>query len=677
MPPSPAPAVVLGSLSDELWERVARLLRPADLIAFAASCRPARRAFLAVVRARSAPFHGLEPILDGALVCENRTLDSYSTPDPPVCARSPDGDHTSLSLALSSNFSSSLSTTVDPVSASAASSMSSASSSASFSSSSPFAVSSLAAPSPCSETFPPAASAPSELLPALTLPDSPQWVGYYSQATLSPRNGHYLVRVHVRCCERCNPHVDFSVGADIGAGAELWDTCTGERVHFIHFNVKYPGKKRVDLRWVDRDTLCVIVGDSCRENDAPQVYTFAITRDASLQLISRLYVTFDLPTVDLFDPTMHDLADVLSNPLPRVIRVQTDVYAVSEADCRSFSTRSAPVGEACPAVGPGAASTSPAVPSVAPGAARSSAKLLVVEPACLSGSHREPLCVQTSMDGQVLLLSDRSLDYARTFALNTLPDTAGPVEGTSPAHTCPLASIPARAGCSRCFLSPCGAYVAVLTSKFRSEDLQNGFTEDLSVTMYRSHLSTPMYSHTLALPVRGDFRPGKKRSRVGTRANCADAFFNDASSSTSDTFGIPMNDEGLPILFAVETGTLICVPDLAEQPCDRPGRSDASHYQFSLNEDMLLTFFSTQYGIDHGTIHVYDAIAPLGQKLIASFDTPTIHRWRCEAHISGFILVENNCMCCSSYVYLPSFKSAPNRLGSPNLWPGLDNLTMV
>jgi hypothetical protein len=674
----PSTAVELVSLSDELWERVARLLRPADLLAFAATCRAARRAFYAVVRARRAPFHGLEPLPDGGPVRANRTPDS-SAPDPPVRARSVGDAHASPTPALSSNVVSSWSTVIDPLSASAASSSvssgssSSSSSSSSFSSSSPLVGLSPGASSASSEMSPPAARARTELCPALTLPDSPQWVGYYSQATLSPLNGRYLVRVHVRCCERCNPHVDFSIGADIGAGAELWDTRTGQRAHFILFNVKYPGKKRVDLRWVDRGTLCVIVGDSCRENDAPQVYTFAITRDASLRLVSSLYVTFDLPTVDLFDPTMHDLAVVLSNPLPQVIRVQTDVYSVLAEESRSSSTLSGSPGEACPAT---AAAAAAAVPSVAPGAVLSSAKLLVVEPARPSGVHREPLCVQTSMDGRVLLLSDSSLDHARTFSLATLPDAAGPVEGTSPARTCPLASIPARAGCSRCFLSPCGAYVAVLTSKFRSDDLQNGVTEEVSVTMYRSHLSTPMYAHTLALPVRGDFRPGQQRSFVGTRANCADAFFNDSSSLTSYTFGIPMNNEGLPILFAVETGTLICVPDLGEQLCDRPGRSDASHYQFSLNEDMLLTFFSTQYGVGHGTIHVYDAIAPRGQKLIASFDTPTIHRWRCEAHISGFILVENNCMCCSSYVYLPSFKSSPLKLGYPVNWPGVDNLTM-
>jgi hypothetical protein len=75
-------------------------------------------------------------------------------------------------------------------------------------------------------------------------------------------------------------------------------------------------------------------------------------------------------------------------------------------------------------------------------------------------------------------------------------------------------------------------------------------------------------------------------------------------------------------------------------------------------------------------MHIYDAMAPRGQKLVASFDTPTIHRWRCEAHVSGFILVENNCMCCSSCLYTTPFKAGKDAISATGTLNDINDLTL-
>jgi hypothetical protein len=276
------------------------------------------------------------------------------------------------------------------------------------------------------------------------------------------------------------------------------------------------------------------------------------------------------------------------------------------------------------------------------------------------------------MDARVLLVSDAGVDYARTYAVNEPVDEGDDGDGAQhlsggahPRKTVPLATIPARRDNAFCFLSPCGSYVAVITSTFATEDMQSGCTEKLSVSMHAADSAAPLYRIASNLSVSGDVRPGNLRSLgvegVLARGDYSESFFNDASSDPEqlcDTFVVPMSDEELPMVLAVRTGEILCMPPLESRTIESiAGRPDVAPYRFSLNESLFLTLFATQSG--DGRIQVFDCIAK--RKLICSMQTPSTHRWRCEAHASGYIYVENNCACCSTAVMLP----APHTTGDP------------
>lgn len=270
----------------------------------------------------------------------------------------------------------------------------------------------------------------------------------------------------------------------------------------------------------------------------------------------------------------------------------------------------------------------------------------------------EATTLHTSMDGRILLFSDAGTNYACTYDVDAVPpdEMGSPSGGTHPQKTAPLATFPARRNNACCFLSPCGTYVAVVTSVFATEDLQEGMTEKLTIAMHRADGSREMYSVTFEMHISGDFRPGEwEKPFVGgmpTRGEYKNAFFNDGSDSVCDTFVVPMSDDELPVVMTVETGEVLCLPPLSDRTIESIANcEEVPLFRYTLNEELFLTFFSTQSGPEHCDVQVYDCIAK--EKLICTLQTPSNHRWRCEAHASGFVFVENNCVCCSSALLLP------------------------
>lgn len=523
----------LDILSDELWERVARHMRPADLLAFGRTCSRGRRAYRAVVERRKKLFASR---VSGG-------VGSACRPDEPV---------TDLKLALS-------------------------------------------------------------------LPDTAEWMGYYAQATLSPRDGRFVVRVFVRCCHQCNPLLDFTLGSVIDAGAELWDTRTATRKDVLHFNVKYPGEKHIELRWTRHDRLCVIIGESSHENDAPQVYTLYITRSDTLKLVRSLVVDVEVPKVDIFDDG-EQLEESTFVRLPQVIRVRTTAFDAA-ADQSQFEVQT------------------------------TKTKAVITDGRL---QLSDPLMIQTSMDGKVMLVYEPASLRAHTFALDTLPDAENHhVAGNQSEVTNPLASFDTHYRSSNCFLSPCGSYVAVVTTVFKSEDLLLGYTEEVSIRIHRSNCDIPLHSHCFSFPAVGDFRPSESHLAVRSRGAYADCFFGDCSESKCDVFVLPMNNDDFPIIISAETGEVLWVPDSSDRCCNTPAcLEDNDLYRFSLNESLFLTLYSADGDDGLSIVRVFDCISRF--KLVCTFRTPCLHRWRCEAHPSGLVLLENNCTCCVSCVLAPA-----------------------
>jgi hypothetical protein len=311
--------------------------------------------------------------------------------------------------------------------------------------------------------------------------------------------------------------------------------------------------------------------------------------------------------------------------------------------------------------------------------------VVVGERVCLE----QPLRVQTSMDARVLLVGDVGSQFVKTYAVS---DGAhdGPCEcgaeeggrrcrcgsdalqGLRPQKTAPLATIPMSEGISVCFLSPCGAYVAVVTSTFRTTNPASGCTERLTIALHESDSDKPLSAPiTFDMLLTGDVRPPHLLAlgviSAPVRGGYHDSFFTDISDSGGreagwrcDAFVVPILDEELPVVIRVQTGEVLCAPPLGALSIEAVAERRAMPATvFSLNESLLLTVFSAEAGV--GTIKVFDCVAK--RKLIATLSTPGVHRWRCEAHPAGYVYVENSCFCCSTSVLLPVPALTTTRVG--------------
>lgn len=684
--------VGITALPDELWERIARLARPADLPALSRTCRRGRRAFDAVVATRRRLFDApsYRPRPSSTSSCAEAEAASCGLAGGGSCTDGGGSDERRQCDANSDGVADNVLAEAECVS----------------------------------------------LGVRMRLHGM---AGCNSPAAMSPRAGRWVVVIHVRCCAQCNEGMKFVAGAPIEARAELWDTSSGMRVDMLPFDILSPGEQmqQVELRWTRFDTLAVVVGETNGGNDALQVHSFMIEQDGKGRLtrMSSVYVGNVRPHIDLFhedEPLVLD-GDA-TDPMLQLVHVRRDIYGddnklgkmangTEEASWEwqldedlahqsqgihvnpeervvfhenveinvpdenydlwgelGSSAVSSPIS-ASPTSLSSREQAQIALPlpprslSSPPRRSRTRSAGKLGNPDGIVGSRSttvvvnervcilEPLCLQTSMDGHILLVSDAGSDYVQTYNVDALSsdECTSSINDTRLQKSPPLATFPARRNNSFCFLSPCGTYVAVVSSVFASEDFQEGYTEKLTIAMHRADGSSEMYRVTFEMSVTGDFRPGQQSAAIAgrpTRGDYAQSSFNDGSESVCDTFAVPMADNELPVVMVVETGEVLCLPPLSGRTVESiANRPDVPLYRYSLNEDLFITFFSTQSGSENCGVQVYDCVAK--QKLIATLRTPKNHRWQCEAHSSGYVYIENNCGCCSSLVLLPVDENQP------------------